>query len=63
MALHTYEVTTYPTQQRTHGRSEKVEAARVELEGDWVSFYDSDGLVLRLPARTVERVQRVPPSR
>ncbi|GAA2542262.1 hypothetical protein [Pseudonocardia hydrocarbonoxydans] len=57
--MHKYQITTVPTQRHINGNTETVQAADMDISGGWMSFYDGDGLVLRLPEKTVERVERV----
>lgn len=45
------------------GKTEDVEAERYESNGEWVDFYDAGGnQVLRLPARRIKRIERLPES-
>lgn len=41
------------------GATQTVEAKTHQAEGDWVCFYDDNGLVLRVPGRDVLSIARV----
>jgi hypothetical protein len=59
MAILKFKVRHQPDGINVGSRDETVSASYVTTEGGWVEFGDGDGIVLRLPEKTVQRVERV----